>query len=229
MGAEKSGRNDETAIRRARKIESGASSVGVIRSQRVVLPVGGSGGLRTYQTAEIVHDATVAFCSRFPNRGLSGRERAVQTARKIRQNVGEGELTSGISRQAELRLIGAARAGLQELRQFFEDFLHGRDLPLWERNHPRAQEVRRLAFAPNRSYSTTYEPLIAKDSGEIAANTILCLVHQLNYLLDQELRQLERRVWAEGLPSDAEAMSPLFRASETSPRPEKAGRAMESG
>lgn len=229
MGAEKSGRNDETAVRRARKIESGASSVGVLRSQRVAFPVGGSGGLRTYQTAEIVHDATVAFCSRFPNRGISGREVAVQTARKIRQNVGEGELTSGISRQAELRLIGAARAGLQELRQFYEDFLHGRNLSLWERNHPRAQEIRKLAFAPNRSYSTTYEPLIAKDTDEIAANAVLCLLHQLNYLLEQELRQLERRVWAEGLQSDAEAMDPLFRAAESGPRPGKAGRAMGSG
>ena len=27
---------------------------------------------------------------------------------------------------------------------------------------------------------------------ETAANTILCLIHQANYLLDQQLRQLER-------------------------------------
>jgi four helix bundle suffix protein len=33
---------------------------------------------------------------------------------------------------------------------------------------------------------------------EVAANTMLCLVHQANYLLDQQLRQLERKFQEEG-------------------------------
>jgi four helix bundle suffix protein len=33
---------------------------------------------------------------------------------------------------------------------------------------------------------------------EVAANTMLCLVHQTNYLLDQQLRQLEQTFLREG-------------------------------
>ena len=28
---------------------------------------------------------------------------------------------------------------------------------------------------------------------EVAANTLICLIHQTNYLLDQQLRQLEQQ------------------------------------
>jgi four helix bundle suffix protein len=41
-------------------------------------------------------------------------------------------------------------------------------------------------------------PYIEKASPEIAANTIICLIHQTNYLLDQQLRQLEKAFLEEG-------------------------------
>jgi four helix bundle suffix protein len=33
---------------------------------------------------------------------------------------------------------------------------------------------------------------------EVAANAIICLIHQANYLLDQQLRQLEKQFLDEG-------------------------------
>ena len=33
---------------------------------------------------------------------------------------------------------------------------------------------------------------------EVAANTVICLIHQANYLLDQQLRSLEQHFLAEG-------------------------------
>ena len=33
---------------------------------------------------------------------------------------------------------------------------------------------------------------------DIAANAIICLIHQANYLLDQQLRQLEQQFLKEG-------------------------------
>jgi restriction system protein len=44
----------------------------------------------------------------------------------------------------------------------------------------------------------TYRSYIEQSSGEIAANTIICLIHQANYLLDQQLRQLEKQFLKEG-------------------------------
>ncbi|MHB9132555.1 MAG: four helix bundle suffix domain-containing protein [Armatimonadota bacterium] len=44
----------------------------------------------------------------------------------------------------------------------------------------------------------TYKTYIEGASAEIAANTVICLIHQANYLLDQQLRQLEKKFLAEG-------------------------------
>ena len=35
-------------------------------------------------------------------------------------------------------------------------------------------------------------------SAESAANTLICLIHQANFLLDQQLRALEKRFLEEG-------------------------------
>ncbi|MGE5173156.1 MAG: four helix bundle suffix domain-containing protein [Betaproteobacteria bacterium] len=37
----------------------------------------------------------------------------------------------------------------------------------------------------------TYASQIEQGNPETAANTIICLIHQANYLLDQQLRSLE--------------------------------------
>ena len=68
---------------------------------------------------------------------------------------------------------------------------------LWDKNHPTAVLVRKLAYEKNRSYST-YSPYIENAPPEVAANTIVSLIHQTNYLLDQQLRQLERAFVEEG-------------------------------
>ena len=57
--------------------------------------------------------------------------------------------------------------------------------------------MRRLAYAKDRSYET-YSTFIENAPPEVAANTMLCLVHQTNYLLDQQLRQLEQAFLNEG-------------------------------
>jgi len=121
----------------------------------------------------------------------------VQAARSGRQNIAEGSQASGTSRKFELKLVAVARASLEELLLDYEDFLRQRGLALWGKNHPTAQVVRRLAYEKNRSY-LTYSPYIGKAPPEVAANTVICLIHQTNYLLDQQLRQLERAFLKEG-------------------------------
>jgi restriction system protein len=54
-----------------------------------------------------------------------------------------------------------------------------------------------VAYERDRSYRT-YSTYIEKASPEIAANTIICLIHQTNYLLDQQLRRLEQASVHEG-------------------------------
>ncbi len=79
----------------------------------------------------------------------------VQAARSGKQNIAEGSMASGTSKKFELKLVGVARASLEELLLDYHDFLRQRDLPLWQKNHSMAQTIRRLAYASNRSYMTS--------------------------------------------------------------------------
>ena len=155
---------------------------------------GGYRDLKSYQMAEIVYDAMVAFCARFVNRRSRTHDQMVQAARSGKQNIAEGSMASGTSRRTELKLVGVARASLEELLLDYEDLLRQRGLSLWGKDHPQAKAIRKLAYASNKSYSTYIEtsPLQA------AANTVICVIHQANYLLDQQLRQLEKQFLAEG-------------------------------
>ena len=160
-------------------------------------PHGGFRNLKSYQMAEIVYDATATFCNRWISRRSRTPDQMVQAARSGKQNIAEGSMASGTSKKFELKLVGVARASLEELLLDYQDFLRQRNLPLWGKNHPKAQKIRKLAYASNRSYMT-YKTYIEGTPPEVAANTLLCLIHQTNFLLDQQLRQLEKQFLEQG-------------------------------
>ena len=161
-------------------------------SPGLIAPHGGYRDLKSYQNAEIVYDATVRFCDRFVGRQSRTHDQMVQAARSGKQNIAEGSMASGTSKKTELKLVGVARASLEELLLDYQDFLRQRGLAVWGKDHATAQAVRKLVYGTNRSYKT-YKPYVEKASPEVAANTLLCLINQTNYLLDQQLRQLERQ------------------------------------
>jgi restriction system protein len=160
-------------------------------------PHGGFRELKSYQMTEIVYDATVVFCNRWIAHRSRTHDQMVQAAHSGKQNIAEGSMASGSSKKTELKLVGVARAILEELLLDYHGFLRQRKLSLWAKNHPQACKVRKLAYASDRSYKT-YKTYIENTSPEIAANTMICLIHQSNYLLDQLLRQLEKRFLQHG-------------------------------
>ena len=160
-------------------------------------PHGGFRNLKSYQNAEIVYDATVAFCNRWISRRSRTHDQMVQAARSGKQNIAEGSVASGTSKKIELKLVGIARASLEELLLDYQDFLRQRNLRLWGKDHSAAQKIRKLAYASDRSYKT-YRTYIEGTPAEVAANTVICLIHQSNYLLDRQLHQLENRFLNQG-------------------------------
>ena len=166
-------------------------------TDRILPPHGGYRNLKSYQTAEIVYDATVVFCDRFIPTTSRTHDQMVQAARSGKQNIAEGSRASGTSKKTELKLVNVARASLEELLDDYQDFLRQRGLPIWDKTHPRAQAIRKLAYTSNRSYQT-YQSYVSHGSPEVSANTVVCLIHQAKYLLDQQLRQLERQFAEEG-------------------------------
>lgn len=164
---------------------------------QLIPPHGGYRELQSYKMSEIVYDATIVFCDRFINKRSRTHDQMVQAARSGKQNIAEGSMASGTSKKIELKLVGIARASLEELLLDYEDFLRQKGLPLWEKEHSAAQAIRKLAWAKNRSYMT-YKTYVEASSPEVAANTLICLIHQTNYLLDRQLRALEKDFLKEG-------------------------------
>lgn len=160
-------------------------------------PHGGYRDLEAFKNSEYVYDATVWFCDRYIDRFSRTRDQMVQAARSGRQNIAEGSAASGTSKETELKLVNVARASLEELLLDYEDFLRQRNLPLWGKDHPEAKAVRRLAYTKGKSYET-YRTYLENESPEVSANTILCLIHQTCYLLNQLITQLERDFLQEG-------------------------------
>lgn len=165
--------------------------------QNFIPPHGGYEDLLSFQKARIVYDGTVRFCERF----LEKRDRTVgqmvQAARSGKQNILEGSQASGTSKEAEIKLINVARASLEELLEDYRDFLRVRQLALWEKDSREARFVRRLGSRSNRSYES-YRTYIETRPANVVANILICLIHQTNYLLDQQLRQLEKAFLEEG-------------------------------
>ena len=123
-------------------------------SPQIIPPHGGYRELQSYQMAEIVFDGTAAFCDRFIDRRSRTHDQMVQAARSGKQNIAEGSMASGTSKKSELKLIGVARASLEELLLDFQDFLRQKGLPLWGKDHPKSKEVRALCYKKNRSYKS---------------------------------------------------------------------------
>lgn len=122
--------------------------------------------LKSYQTATIIYDFTVEFCERYlTNRtdksdrtdrtNLSPRtiDQMIQAARSSKQNIVEAS-TERASKKSEIYLLGVARASFQELLEDYEDFLRQRGLPLWEKDNPKAREIRALAYRTDKTYQT---------------------------------------------------------------------------
>ena len=200
-GAGPSDRSDRSdrSVGSDRSVESGTPNP-ARRGQGTLRAHGGYRNLRSFRVAEIVYDATAAFCDRFIDKRSRTHDQMVQAARSGRQNIAEGSRASGTSSQIELRLVGVARASLDELLLDYEDFLRQRRLPLWGKDHAKARRVRELdqtdrtdrSDQPATPYDR-YRPLVEQQDAETAANTVICLIHQANYLLDRQIAALERQ------------------------------------
>lgn len=161
----------------------------------LITPHGGYRNLKSFQNSTIVYDLTVIFCEKYLDRKSRTNDQMTQAARSGRQNIAEGSQASGASKKTELKLISVARASLEELLLDYEDFLRQKGLVMWGKDDPRALEVRSLSRAENKS-SATYMSYMSDP--ESFANMMVCLIHQTNYLLDQQLRALEKQFLEEG-------------------------------
>jgi four helix bundle suffix protein len=152
---------------------------------------GGYKNLLSYRKSEIVYDATVIFCKRFLNPRDRTIDQMVQAARSGKQNIVEASMASGTSKETEIKLTNVARASLEELLIDYKDYLRTNNLNEWDKNNDKAIFIRKIGSNPNAAFAD-YQQYIENKTAEVTANTIICLINQTNYLLDNQIRKLEK-------------------------------------
>lgn len=169
-----------------------------------------SGGYRntaSFQTATIIYDATYWFCEKFLDARSRTVDQMLQAARSARQSIAEASRAAATSSQTELRLLNMARSSFEELLLDYEDYLRHRRLEQWAPDGSEAMAVRKVPrqFRQDRSDQpdltdltdqqrwALYARWLEHDDPAVRANALICLTHQANYLLDQQIAALEKQ------------------------------------
>lgn len=160
-------------------------------------PHGGYKSLITYQKSEIIYDGTIYFTKRFFQKFDRTIDQMVQAARSGKQNIVEASMASGTSKEMEIKLTNFARASLGELKIDYQDFLRTNKLPIWDKEHKLTTRFREINRTPNATYET-YQNAIEHKDPEICANSMICLINIVSYLLAQQIKSLEVAFMNEG-------------------------------
>jgi four helix bundle suffix protein len=165
--------------------------------QRLIPPRGDYQTLLSFQKAEVIYDLTFHFA----HKHLSKRDRTVdqmiQAARSGKKNLLEGSKAGRTSKETKLKLTNVARASLEELLDDYRDYLRLRGHPEWTKYSREALYVRNLGRRAPQNYDL-YREFIETRPPHVVANIALCLIHQANYLIDQQLLHLEEDFLKQG-------------------------------
>ncbi len=166
-------------------------------SGRLLPPRGDYRTLLSFQKAEIVYDITFRFAHKFLSKGDRTIDQMIQSARSGKKNILEGSKAGLTSKETEIKLTNVARASLEELLDDYRDFLRARDLRTWDKDSKESRYARRLGRKTPQNYED-YREFVETRPAEVVANIALCLIHQTNYLIDQQLRRMEQDFVKEG-------------------------------
>ena len=160
-------------------------------SHPIIPPRGDYQTLLSYQKAEVIYDLTFRFAHNYLSKGDRTVDQMIQSARSGKQNILEGSKAALTSKETEIKLTSVGRASLEELLADYRDYLRVRDHAIWDKDSKEALFVRRLGRKTPHTFEL-YREFVETRPPEVIANIAICLIHQTNYLLDQQLRALEK-------------------------------------
>ncbi|MGA2242037.1 MAG: four helix bundle suffix domain-containing protein [Verrucomicrobiota bacterium] len=166
-------------------------------SHPIIPPRGDYQTLHSFQKAEIVYDITFRFAHKHLAKGDRTVDQMIQAARSGKKNLLEGSKAALTSKETEIKLTNVGRASMEELLDDYKDYLRARDLKMWDKDSKEAQYVRRLGRKMPQTYEL-YREFVETRPPETIANIAICLIHQANYLIDQQLRRLEKDFLEQG-------------------------------
>ena len=156
--------------------------------------------LLAYKITVPIYDLTVEFCDENISKFSRTRDQMIQAARSGMQNILEGNKQQGM--KGYIKLSGVARGSLEELLKDYHAFARQKKLAIWpkERVLEEIGEMRKiwkiLKATPVLPVSPNF-PTLPKDP-EQAANLMISLVNQANYLIDKLIISLKDKHMKEG-------------------------------
>ena len=166
-------------------------------SHPIIPPRGDYQTLHSFHKAEVVYDLTFRFAHKYLARGDRTVDQMIQAARSGKKNILEGSKAATTSKETEIKLTNVGRASLEELLDDYRDYLRVREHREWDKNSKEALYVRRLGRKTPQTYEL-YREFVETRPPEVVANIAICLIHQANYLIDQQLRRLEKDFLEQG-------------------------------
>jgi four helix bundle suffix protein len=163
----------------------------------IIPPRGDYQTLHSFHKAEVVYDLTFRFAHKFLAKGDRTIDQMIQAARSGKKNLLEGSKAAQTSKETELKLTSVARASLEELLDDYRDYLRVREHREWDKDSKEALYVRQLGRKVPQTYEL-YREFVETRPPEVVANIAICLIHQANYLIDQQLRRLEKDFLEQG-------------------------------
>lgn len=165
--------------------------------------------LLSYKLAQIAFDLGWEFVPLYYSKYEDNRQRdqIKQALRSLKQNIVEGSSERSLS--SKLKLYDVAKASGMEAREDFEDILRRLGLSRWNKDDLRLAKLRQI-FESNPSTSP-YLPSVSsiftwvtkkekegRDGLEEIVNYELDLLIRCGYLLDQQIRAVEKKHTEEG-------------------------------
>ncbi len=142
--------------------------------------------LRVFQKTEAIYDLTYFFLKGHIAKADRTHDQMLQAARSGKQNIIEGRSDAATSAEIEIKLFGVARGSLHELLNDYYDYMRTRELPIWTREHPRFEALRRLCA--DRNDSAYFMELASRLNDEELCNLMATLISQaiamLNKMID---------------------------------------------
>ena len=166
-------------------------------SHPIIPPRGDYQTLLSYQKAEAIYDITYRFAHKFLAKSDRTIDQMIQSARSGKQNILEGSKAAVTSKETEIKLTSVARASLEELLADYRDFLRVRDYGIWDKSSKEAQYVRKLGRKTPQTFEI-YRKFVETRPPDVIANIVVCLIYQTNFLIDQQLRRLEKDFLEQG-------------------------------
>ena len=166
-------------------------------SHPIIPPRGDYQTLLSFQKAQVVYDITFRFAHKYLSKGDRTVDQMIQSARSGKKNILEGSKAALTSKETEIKLTNVGRASLEELLDDYRDYLRVREHREWDKDSKEAQYVRRLGRKTPQTYEL-YREFVETRPPETIANIAICLIHQANYLIDQQLRRLEKDFLEQG-------------------------------